>query len=525
MKKLILKSCAVIGLAVCVSITNATNYYVSNSGSDSNNGLTLGNAFLTIQHATDLVVAGDSILIADGNYAGFNHQSLNSGTPGNPIVYKAIGNNAKINTKGPHAKNAINVENNDYIHIIGIKCKNMIQYGIVWNTFGVRMVASDHSEIRNMECDSNGIGIFTGYCEYLTIENNKCRYNKLQHGIYHSNNGDYAIVRYNYCAFNAASGIQFNPDKSEQQELNDGAASNCVVSYNICHDNNVGINTQGMYNSIISNNLIYNNNNHGISFYQDDHGAPYGWTRGVKNTKLFNNTIIADTKGRNTVYMRDSLEDFYIYNNILINTGTKAGGSFAYDQSINGWKYISNMISNYNILCDKFCDNSDNCFGSQDFTYWKSLGYDANSISVGNTISGLFVDAANNDYHLVITSAAVDNGTNLVSGSVTKDLDGMIRPAGGTFDAGCYEYGSTPAGFIENMYNSKITIVRVADNIVFMNIEPTDVVEVYNLRGQKVNQNDGILNTSNFSDGVYLYVVRSLNNYNKIQSGKLLIQK
>ncbi len=49
-----------------------TTYYVSENGNNSNNGLTPQTAFATLQYAADLVSAGDSVLVLQGNYVGFD---------------------------------------------------------------------------------------------------------------------------------------------------------------------------------------------------------------------------------------------------------------------------------------------------------------------------------------------------------------------------------------------------------------------------------------------------------------------
>ena len=54
-----------------ISIFSET-YYISESGNDSNNGLTPQTAFATLQYAADLVLAGDSVLVLSGNYVGFD---------------------------------------------------------------------------------------------------------------------------------------------------------------------------------------------------------------------------------------------------------------------------------------------------------------------------------------------------------------------------------------------------------------------------------------------------------------------
>ena len=48
-----------------------TNYYVSKTGSDTNSGLSVSGAFLTIQRAMDVVGPGGVVTVAGGIYAGF----------------------------------------------------------------------------------------------------------------------------------------------------------------------------------------------------------------------------------------------------------------------------------------------------------------------------------------------------------------------------------------------------------------------------------------------------------------------
>ena len=51
-------------------VAAATTYYVDDSGSDSNGGTSWGDAWLTIQHAVDNVISGDTIMVGAGTYAG-----------------------------------------------------------------------------------------------------------------------------------------------------------------------------------------------------------------------------------------------------------------------------------------------------------------------------------------------------------------------------------------------------------------------------------------------------------------------
>jgi hypothetical protein len=95
----------------------ATNYYVSNAGNDSNAGLKLAEAFLTIQHAADLVSAGDTVFVENGTYSGFDVRNVN-GSASSPIVFKSLGNNVLINQSGPIRNDGINIENADYILLL-----------------------------------------------------------------------------------------------------------------------------------------------------------------------------------------------------------------------------------------------------------------------------------------------------------------------------------------------------------------------------------------------------------------------
>jgi hypothetical protein len=65
----------------------SSTYYVSTTGSDSNNG-TQSYPFATIQHADSVVAPGDTVVVLDGTYQG-NITLTANGTSGSPITYKA----------------------------------------------------------------------------------------------------------------------------------------------------------------------------------------------------------------------------------------------------------------------------------------------------------------------------------------------------------------------------------------------------------------------------------------------------
>lgn len=64
----------------------ATAYYVTKSGSNANDGLSAGTAFLTIQKAADTVVAGDTVYVRAGTYNEIV-TIVKAGTSGLPIAF------------------------------------------------------------------------------------------------------------------------------------------------------------------------------------------------------------------------------------------------------------------------------------------------------------------------------------------------------------------------------------------------------------------------------------------------------
>lgn len=405
-------------------------YYVSNSGSNSNNGLTPQTAFATLQYAVSVVTAGDSVLVLEGNYVGFDIRK--NGTQTHPIVFSAIGNNVVINERNSVTPDGINIENADWIEIHGFNVINQPRAGI-------RIVLSDFVTIKNNICTNNyKWGIFTGFTDDILIEGNSCSYSTDEHGIYVSNSSDRPIIINNHSFNNNRCGIHMNGDISMG---GDGIISNAIVAANILHDNGVGggsaINMDGVQDSKVFNNLIYNNHATGIAMYKIDGGD------GSKNNKVYNNTIIQPSDGRWNILVVDGSTGNTIYNNILINNHSFRGSINADAASLPG------LVSDYNIVINRFSNNG----GSSNMTFaqWQALGYDLHSM-IANPESQIFVDHLNGNFRLLQNAQALDAGTNSVLPIVFEDLDRIARPQGNGFDIGCYEYNT-----INSVENTKLT--------------------------------------------------------------------
>ena len=412
-----------VPLFCLVSSIEATNYFVAMSGHNQNSGLSLGAAFATIQHpiTNNILQSGDTVFVADGDYLGFDNRSI-SGTAESPLVFKAMGNNVRIIGPGGVRDDGINIEGVDYNVIDGFICNGMVGSGN-----GIRLVLANHCVVRNCITINNAErGIFTGFTDDIIIEKNICAGSIDEHGIYVSNSSDRAIIRFNECYGNNRSGIQINADLSSG---GDGVSDNCEIYGNKIYHNNLGagINLDGVRNCTIFNNLIYDNHSsQGIAFHQTD-----GAVASIGG-KIYNNTIVVPSDGRwGILFANGSYQNAVIYNNIIV-TKHNSRGSISTTST-------NTMISDYNIFSDVMNTVDDDPGNAISFLQWQSTtGLDPNS-QVATLFNLIFIDEANQDFHLTTNSQALNAGTILVSATVVEDYEGNPRPIGSAYDLGAYE--------------------------------------------------------------------------------------
>jgi hypothetical protein len=399
----------------------ATTYYVSPGGNDSNPG-TQNLPFLTIQHASDVAVGADTVIVEAGTYAGAKFAT--SGTASQQIVFQGQ-TGAIVNAPGPLNTNNDNlwIRDASYITIEGFEVHSAPRAGIA-------VQGEPDAEVHGIiiqfnDChDNTRWGIFTGYAEGIVISSNFTSYSAIEHGIYVSNSSDNPVIMGNSSHHNHACGIQINADPSLP---GDGIISNALMDSNIIYENGVGggaaINLASVTLSQISNNLLFDNHAGGIAGWDDGFDPAFG----THDNQFLNNTIVQAANGRFAVSFLNGSFNNEITNDILIHPGTR--GSINVDSSSE-----PGLNSDYNVVVDVFSYNDGNTF--VDLAEWQSRGHDAYSF-ISNT-SALFVDAAASDYHLSATSPAIDTGTSVTG--VPVDLDGVPRPQNGIFDIGAYEF-------------------------------------------------------------------------------------
>lgn len=399
-----------------------TTKFVSGDGSDVTGDGSEAHPWHSLQHAADNVGPGDYVIVMPGKYWGFNLTT--DGKPDARITFHALPG-VEIDEAFPGQQDGINLEGADFVTVEGFYVHDMPRAGI-------RSVNNDGVIVRGNHTDHNTMwGVLTGWSENIIVENNVASQSQVEHGIYISNSADGAIVRNNVVWGNRASGIQFNADRYLP---GDGVHSNNLVEGNVIFENGRGggaaLNFDGFQDSVVQNNLLYNNHATGIVLY-------VGFAADSSTNNLItNNTVVMAEDARWALLMTDGSSGNVVTNNILLNKNPNRGSMTVEHNSLPA-------VSDHNIVQDLF--QMDGTNGS--FAAWQSFsgGLDANSIVVGQgsvltALNRLFVNPAANDYHLADGSAAIDAGDPTNAPAV--DIFQHARPIGAGVDIGAYEAGT-----------------------------------------------------------------------------------
>lgn len=419
---------------------HATNYYVSPTGDDANDGLTTTTAFATPQHAADLTVAGDTVNIMSGTYRNdFTWQDLlyisRSGAAGAPIVYRGFGaGRPLLEFNGWHG---IKLEGGvSYVVLEGLDVRgnnaNILladaldqpggcndPTGSPDGFFNGNGIASDgrfqgknhHITVRDCRVwECAGVGISAIHTDYVTIENCEV-WDNAWYAIY----GTSGISIYQPYNFDADPGARivirnnrvygnrmFVPWIDAPCAITDG---NGIIIDDARNTQNGS--TNGVYTgrTLIENNVVYDNGGRGIHVFESD------------RVDILNNTVVNNgaspeiSDGEITAIFAD---DVNVFNNIMVaRTGEKVNTAVG-----------TNIVFDYNLHSNS--------------TQRDRLG--GNSVV---TAGPGFTDAAAGDYTLQTGSPAIDAGTAVPGRFAPTDAMGLPRPAGMAPDMGAFEFSTT----------------------------------------------------------------------------------
>ena len=410
----------------------AATYYVSPTGDDAGPG-SAAKPWRTLQYAVDSVHPGDTILVKAGTYIGCCVRH-----PGRADAWCTLkaepGAKVLVNAAGPENSHHDNIEVEmegrvpGYWIVDGFEVADSIRYGI-------SLRQSDYVTARNCTVHGSRVtGIVTSFSNHLTIENNEC-YANGEHGIYHANSGDYPIIRGNRSHDNHGCGIHMNGDLNMGGK---GQINHALVEKNVIWGNGRGggggINCDGVSDSVIRNNLIFDNHASGITLYGID--AAEGSSRNL----VCNNTVLMPDDGRWAITIgahegKPNPTANVLMNNIFLNANPRVG-------SITIWGAGALQASDHNIVTDRMsADDATTVVPPEQWRStladWQVTGHDLHSLIAGP--ADLFVDPAAHDYHLKPGSPALRAGAPIPD--LTDDLDSSPRPKSGAWDVGCYQRG------------------------------------------------------------------------------------
>jgi hypothetical protein len=388
-------------------------YYIQRSIGNNNNPGTEALPWQTIQKAANTMVAGDTVLIKDGNYPESVTISV-SGTSGSPITYKAAPGHAPVlnfpGTGGISCQGTTTVPRS-YIHFEGL----FLDYqSIVTNVAGFTLYFADHITLRNCTIrNAGGIGV-TGASWACTLD--RCSFIHCGHGGTGAITTGYAIYT-------------------------DG--NNWTMTSNLFID------TYGWHIQISAHRW-------------PDFAAPSALYRGFENNLIANNVFAysGGPSGGNRAAIiwwsgggpAGPGTGNIVRNNIFYQNGQSGtGGNGAFDNL--SWPAGGTITCDHNIHY---------ATAPRATTFSAALPLDTSNGGNRLLVNPNFVNApatilATADFHLTAGSTeALDTGLNLFSASVPsgsqtltalgcfQDRDAVDRPFSSVWEIGAYEFGAAP---------------------------------------------------------------------------------
>ncbi|MEH2417360.1 choice-of-anchor D domain-containing protein [Nostoc sp.] len=411
----------------------SNTYYVSGTGSDTNNGLNEGTAFRSLGRAVYQMKTGDTLYVMNGNYdKGATLFNFN-GSADNWTTIKAYpGATPTIKTMG----SGINIFSSSYVRIEGLDLEGnreniTLEYALQekdnlnnpltnsdgisvkpWkNSQGVGGTTPHHIVISgNTVSNFPGNGITSSDSDYITVEKNVVSGNgwyspygtqgiTTLHAVNSDNNTtDYKIIYRDNIVFNNQSLVPWK----EAGRITEGHG----LMLDTTNQSRDGIAYLGK--ALIANNIAYNNGNSGISAFKSANVD-------IINNTVYQNSLILTNNGEIKVTYS---EDVRANNNIMYASDNQVANLLKYDKNVN---FDHNLI--YNSSQFQASDNLNATPSLQNI-----LGIDPQ-----------FVDADQRNFALKPGSVAIDGGSNTFNGISTNiPLDGDGN--GSTvIDIGAYE--------------------------------------------------------------------------------------
>lgn len=327
-----------------MNLPSSQTYYVSPTGSNSNNGTSLSTPFQTIDHAMNQVLPGDTIYLRGGTYSEFvSIEAESSGTAAHRVTILPYGNETPIldgtGLTYPNSNQALLLNRADYVTFSGLTVRNSAGRGITSDgdfvhfeglkihaieKNGMNLREQTGSEIRNCEISdtsrmnstytansgwANAIIVFDAHD--MVIDGN----------LIHDNHGEGIIAAAGTYGFQISAnvlydnyGVNIYLSNSHNATVENNLVWESETAYistsssnwrkiahaiTITDENDGTVSERAEYGCddssfepggghLIQNNILINTRR-GINFHQY---LPTMWCSGIKNTTVINNTIV-----------------------------------------------------------------------------------------------------------------------------------------------------------------------------------------------------------------------------------------
>lgn len=346
--------------------------------------------FKTLQEAADAARGGDLIAVMPGTYAGFVVEDKMDGGDWRYIHFKAMGKpgDVTINQASRDPDWMILLQAAHHVIVQGFNIAGSTGPGLepkgpragimLDGDFGHSRKQTHHIVIvDNFSHNHRKWGLHSTDTHTVLIQNNVFALSALEHSAYASDGSDNYVIRRNIFFGSHASGLQCNLDtvssfhellkhpllkdyrpeeptrewalgliklateKFGENNFPDGKGINFIIEENVINANGKGgggsLNLAGLQDSLIQNNLIYGNFNHGIAQWDDANPYDQAYVEpgpispaqvkspadlplwGCHGNLVRNNTVLMNNPGRAAMQCRNGSWGTKMRNNIFIN--------------------------------------------------------------------------------------------------------------------------------------------------------------------------------------------------------------
>ncbi len=477
-----------------------SDLFVSPNGEDTNTGLSVESPFKSIVYAMQRIASNPAnpktIHLVEGTYSNSgNDQLFPTGAKSHVRVIGAGMDDTVIDCEfqrtawGAWYANDIEIAN---MKITNCRSSYTFPLGVY---YGSDIYLHDLKFENNWGANITGMAI--GYCDNIIIENIIAGYTTYDN--------DLMTIK--------------------SHECDDLLINNIVSANNTITDwesNGLGL-YLGSCDLVLRNSIIANNTAQDAwpFFYTNIYPGFEDYNLDMSNVLIVNNTISNCSWVSNPIYMQNRFQPMQINNCTFANNaadgtltsvigGAEIRNLISYNPETPYELYLTNYISNNGMSYNASVSNSlfrTGTVGSSlpDLVTLSDNIMDSNPLFLGTVDTDLSVDQPEY-YQLSSGSPCINSGTPDTTGLnlPPMDLAGNYRIAGGRIDMGCYEYGSEPyvgitdpelppptSEIMVSLYpNPLLSTDRAAGVFIEFSLPEQairmPVVEIYNLRGQKV---------------------------------------